>query len=69
MAGFFDDAEIGVPCPACGQETKQRIGWLKTHNQMACAGCGETIDLADAGFREGLARAERAISDFSKGLK
>lgn len=66
---YLDDFEIGVPCPRCGHETKKRIGWLKSHVKITCAGCDETIDLTDAGFRKGLVDAERAISDFRKGLK
>lgn len=69
MAGYLDDFAIGVPCPGCGHETEKKIGWLKAHDQITCGGCGETIDITDAGFRNNLAKAEKAIRDTFKGFK
>ena len=67
--GVFDKAEVGVACPGCGHESKKQIGWLRTHDEMVCPGCGATVGLDDKDFRAGLDRADKALSDFKRKLK
>ncbi len=65
---ILDSAEIGVPCPGCGHETKKSVGWLRSHDELVCSGCGETIRLDDEGFRAGLDSADKAMGDFKRNL-
>ena len=69
MPDTLDSFEIGVPCPDCRRETRKTIGWLKSHDLLACVGCDRPIDLQDAEVREGIRSAEREIADFMKRLK
>ncbi|WP_458760519.1 hypothetical protein ACSVBT_06925 [Afipia sp. TerB] len=40
---LLSNRSIGIPCPKCGEKTKKKIGWLKTHREFACAGCGAPV--------------------------
>lgn len=62
----FDDAEIGVPCPGCGHKNPKKISWIKTHTQMVCAGCGETVTIDSTKLQKGLAEVDKSISDLRK---
>lgn len=44
MSELFGHQEIGLPCPACGHETKKTFGWIKSHNEFICP-CGMTVKL------------------------
>jgi hypothetical protein len=60
MSGPLDSAEIGIPCDACGHETKKTVGWVKTHCDFTCV-CGTNIHLNADQFRSEIAKAEAEI--------
>jgi len=41
----LDDREIAFKCPKCGHDIRKTIGWLKANQNLACAGCGATMEL------------------------
>jgi len=50
---IFDDHEVTLTCPECGQEIPQTIGQLKTNPNLECPGCGRAIKVdADQMNRE-----------------
>ncbi len=51
---LFDDAEIDIECPKCGNEIKQTVGWLHTRDAVTCPRCGKR-------FRVDSAQAIRAL--------
>lgn len=58
--GPFDDAEIKIPCPGCGKTNKQTVGWLRSHSQVACLGCGFLIPLPMREARRELDKINKA---------
>jgi len=42
---LFDEQSLSIPCPQCGHETAQTIGWIKANGDFNCAGCGQAITL------------------------
>jgi hypothetical protein len=46
------DDEIGVFCAGCAYETRKSVGWLRTHTQVECVGCGAVIDVESRNFRK-----------------
>jgi transcription elongation factor Elf1 len=69
MAGHLDGAEIGIPCPGCGHNTKKSIGWLKTQNQLTCGGCGKVIELESSNFRQGMREVDASIKKLTDTFK
>jgi len=65
---MFDTASIDIPCPACGKKTPQKLGWLKTHDNFTCAGCGHTVTVDAEQLRTGLKSVEKAVADFRRKL-
>lgn len=63
---MFDTASIDIPCPGCGHKTAQKFGWLKTHDQFTCAGCGNTVTVETEQFRSALKRVDKAIADLTR---
>jgi hypothetical protein len=68
MAGLFDDVTLPIPCPDCGREAEQTIGWIKDNRHFTCP-CGTQITLdADALLRE-LAEADAAWLELKRTLE
>jgi hypothetical protein len=63
---MFDDATISIPCPSCGEQTEQTIGWLKTHDHLACPACQKIITLEKEELLSGLKRAEKSLAEFQR---
>ena len=64
---MFEDFEIAVPCPKCGNKTKKRVSWLKANKQMTCS-CGAVVDLDTTGLFKGLDDARRSMEDLKRNL-
>lgn len=64
MSCISDHADLPIPCPECGHETSQKIGWLKTNDQFPCAGCGKSITLDSAEFLRELQGVEKTLEQF-----
>lgn len=67
--GFFDGAEMNVPCPNCGHETAQTLGWLKRSPQWLCEGCGLTVQLDASDVARGVQEMEEALAELERELK
>lgn len=63
---MFEKAEIGIPCPKCGHETKKSIGWIKAHDEFTCAGCGSVIALEKEKLLSGLKGIDKSLAKFRK---
>jgi len=66
MAGLFDDHEIIVLCPQCGQEHSKTVRWLRDQMNLPCDGCGSDIHLDDSKFRRALNNIDKAVEEFGK---
>ena len=67
MAGKLDDGAFDIPCPECGHKNRKTLGWLKTHKQFTCAGCGN-VTIETGSFREGMRKVDAAIGKLDKRL-
>lgn len=38
---LFDETGVGLACPKCQHEAERTVGWLHTHDQTVCPGCGK----------------------------
>ena len=38
-----DGQPLAIPCPNCGHETRETIGWFKRHGEYDCTGCDVRI--------------------------
>ena len=65
---FLDDETVPIPCPSCGRKTEKTVRWLMHNGQFACP-CGAVIKLESGRFRQGVARADRAIENLKRSLK
>ena len=66
MSGFFDDQTLDLPCPGCGHVNPKTVGWLKTHKDMVCNGCHETVHLKSDDLLKGIRESENAIRNFGR---
>lgn len=67
MAGHLDSGRIDIPCPSCGHKHRKTIGWLKTHKQFTCAGCGK-VEIQTSGFNKGMREVDAEIAKLTKSL-
>ena len=63
MAGLLDNEPLEFPCPNCGKNIRQTIGWVKTHNYYTCI-CGCRIELRTDQFRRKIAEIEAFFDKF-----
>ena len=68
MPGLLDNAEIGIPCPACGCKTKKSIGWIKNNSEFICA-CGGKVRLDTNQFKTEIASVDAAIRRLQNTIK
>ena len=66
MNDFMDFRTVRLPCPVCGHITPKAIGWLKTHSEYTCDGCGETVSLGEDEVLRTVRKAQDAMQQ--KGL-
>ena len=63
MPGLFDSSVVKIPCPKCGHEQPQSIGWLKSHNELICASCGNKVAIDNREFIRIFEEMEKALAD------
>ncbi|ERI34771.2 hypothetical protein N879_04375 [Alcaligenes sp. EGD-AK7] len=63
----IDSHAVEVPCQACGKKLSQTIGRLKQDPDIKCS-CGVTTKIDAPGLRNGIAKAEKSLSDFQRNL-
>jgi|CXWL01.1.fsa_nt_gi ribosomal protein S27E len=69
MAGLFDAAEIGVPCPGCSGTTPKTIAWIKAHTEFTCDHCGAIVSLDKVGLEKGLGQADADLERLKKSIR
>lgn len=58
----FDGAEIGIPCPQCGQQTKGTIGSFKRQGHFTCRGCSSNVVVDMRELDQQVRELERSLS-------
>ncbi|MCD0160114.1 hypothetical protein IHN63_02210 [Deinococcus sp. 6YEL10] len=69
MSGFFDGVQLNVPCPNCGHEVPQTLGWLKRSPEWVCVGCGRTVQLDAEQVARSVKEMEDAVADLQREFK
>ncbi|CDM59914.1 hypothetical protein LPU83_pLPU83a_0073 (plasmid) [Rhizobium favelukesii] len=65
---MFEDVEINIPCPGCGQKTKKSVAWLKANKQFTCDGCSNAVTVDAEKLFAGIKKADKTLADFRKKL-
>lgn len=65
---LFDDSEIGIPCSSCGNKTKKRVSWIKSHDRFTCA-CGNEVRFEASGLLTAIEDAKRIKDNFKRKLR
>lgn len=63
---MFDTAKIDLDCPGCGHKMSKTIGWMTSHKEMTCTGCGETIHLETDQLSRDLKEITKVLDSFPK---
>jgi putative FmdB family regulatory protein len=61
VMGIIDDRTIDFKCTTCGHEIRERVGWLKFQDSVACPHCGATINLDTKNLAREAEQAQEAI--------
>jgi hypothetical protein len=66
IKGMFDNAELEIPCPQCGEKIKKTVGGIKDEPKFRCPinGCDGWIDAGE--FVRGLNESGDELDDFGK---
>lgn len=67
---MFENAELGIPCPGCGQKNPKAIAWIKAnnHGHFVCDGCGERVRVEADELIAGLDKVDKSIADLRKAI-
>ena len=63
---MFETAPINFECPQCAHKIQKTIGWLTSHKDMTCDGCGVTIKLNTDELSSGVKKVEDALDRIPK---
>lgn len=66
MTDIFDNDTLSVPCPACGKETEQPVGYRKRSPDLTCDGCGATFKVEGEALGADLDSAVQGFEDMLK---
>ena len=61
---FFSDVPFGFPCPHCGHQFEQLLGWFEVNDYFICPNCTERTNLNAAHIRKGLKEARESLKLF-----
>jgi hypothetical protein len=59
-----ENLALPVPCPSCEYKSRIRIAQLRHQATVTCAACSASFWFDSASLERGLARLERAATDF-----
>lgn len=62
-AEFLDDAEVEIPCPKCGKESKQPFGRLRNNPKLTCPSCHLVFHVEAKQLRELLRNVNKSLDD------
>jgi DNA-directed RNA polymerase subunit RPC12/RpoP len=62
----FDDDELNVPCPSCGQEIPKTLAELRARPGIKCPDCGFPIHIDLATFDMDMAKLTRSLDRLFK---
>ena len=66
---MFENANIDLNCPGCGHKMTKTLGWITSHKQMLCSGCGETIHLDTDQLARDFKKLDKILDDFPKEIR
>lgn len=64
MALNFDDKDLDIPCPNCGNNIQEKLGRLKTDPELTCTACANTFTIDATKFRDGISEVEKSLDSF-----
>jgi len=64
----LESAPIEFECPKCTHKIQKTIGWLTSHKNMICDGCGVTINLNMNDLSAGMKKIDDAIDRIPKDI-
>lgn len=64
MALNFDEHELDIDCPHCGNSVKEKLGRLKSDPELTCVACNKTFAIDATKFRTGISEAEKSLDSF-----
>lgn len=65
---MFDEAEIEVRCPKCGEQNPRTVRSLRAKEEFDCAGCGATI-VPDGDLDERLRSADKTVEELRRAIR
>lgn len=65
MQSIFDKQSISIPCPKCGVNRTETLGWIKSHDSFVCS-CGVTINLDKKDFVRSLDEIDRELANIPR---
>ena len=68
MSNLLDNERIDIPCPHCGQQSKQTIARLKRDPDITCPSCRQTFHIEAAQLRQALQTLQRGLDNIVRGL-
>lgn len=69
MSKLQKDAQVHIPCPACGKTERVKLKWAQKHKSLKCGKCKETVDLRTNPAKSLIARTADVLATFEMTLK
>jgi ribosomal protein S27E len=63
---MFENASVDLSCPGCGNKMPKTLGWITSHKEIVCSGCGETIHLEADQLSRSLKELNKTLDRFPK---
>jgi uncharacterized Zn finger protein len=64
MSTFFDELELTLTCPVCGEETREKATRLRAEPVITCPNCG-AVEISGHGLQR-LAAVLRSFQSISR---
>ena len=68
MSKLAKEAQVYIPCPACGKTERVKLKWAEGHKTLKCRKCRERMDLRHNPAQGLIARTAAAVASFEKAL-
>lgn len=63
---MFDNADIELSCPGCSHKVTKTLGWITSHKEFVCSGCGETVTLETDQLARDMKEVNKLLDSFPK---
>ena len=61
FGAFLAATPFSFPCPRCGYDFHQTLGWFERNNQVTCGNCKETVVFDAEKLRVSLGKLREAL--------